>query len=95
MISKSFVTRAGIKISPTGHSARGISKTTLNIHGEVHITLNYEDKSLPLTALVIDNDDCDILVGVPFCTQNEVGIVTNLFTLSCLRVAYDFGEDSD
>ena len=72
MISKSFVTRAGIKISPTGHSARGISKTTLNIHGEVHITLNYEDKSLPLTALVIDNDDCDILVGVPFCTQNEV-----------------------
>ena len=72
MISKSFVARTGIKVSPTGHSARGISKTSLKIHGEVHISLNYEDKTLPLTALVIDNDDCDILVGVPFCTQNDV-----------------------
>ena len=72
MISKSFVTRAGIKVSPTGHSARGISETSLKIHGEVHIPLSYENKSLPLTALVIDNDDCDILVGVPFCTQNDV-----------------------
>ena len=27
---------------------------------------------LPLTALVIDSQDCDILVGVPFCKQNDV-----------------------
>ena len=72
LISKSFVTRAGIPIKPTKHSARGITKTSLVIHGEVHITLSYENQSLPLTALVIDRQDCDILVGVPFCKENDV-----------------------
>ena len=72
LISRSFVTRAGIKIQPTKHSARGITKTSLTIHGEVHINLSYENQSLPLTALVIDSQDCDILVGVPFCKQNDV-----------------------
>ena len=72
LISKSFATRAGIKIQPTKHSARGITKTSLVIHGEVHISLSYENQSLPLTALVIDSQDCDILVGVPFCKQNDV-----------------------
>ena len=72
LISKLFVTRAGIPIKPTRHSARGITKTSLVIHGEVNITLSYENQLLPLTALVIDRQDCDILVGVPFCKENDV-----------------------
>ena len=72
LISKSFAMRAGIKILPSRHSARGITKTSLVVHGEAHFDLSFEDQILPLTALVVDIHDCDILVGVPFCAQHDV-----------------------
>ena len=57
---------------PSRHLARGITKTSLVVHGEAHIDLSFEDQTLPVTALVVDIHDCDILVGVPFCAQHNV-----------------------
>ena len=54
LISKSFVAKAGLAIKPTRHSARSVDKSSLNILGEVHVSLNYDKKILPLTALVVD-----------------------------------------
>ena len=64
------------------------------IHGEVHITLNYEDLDLPLTALVIDNNDCDILVGVPFCTQNDIIPLMRKKQVSIGGRIYHYGNSS-
>ena len=74
LISKSFVKSAGIHMKSTKHSARSVDKSSLHIHGEVHITLNFSSISLPLTALVVDSLDCDVLAGVPFCKENDIQV---------------------
>ena len=74
LISKSFASAAGIRIAPTRHSARAVDKSSLKIHGEVQITLQFSKYSLPLTALVVDTLDCDVLAGVPFCRENDVQV---------------------
>ena len=47
LISKSFLTVAGIKMKPTRHSARTVDKSPIGVQGEVHIILNYGDKKSP------------------------------------------------
>ena len=40
--------------------------------GEININLCYEDMTLPLSALVVESMDTDILAGVPFCHNNNI-----------------------
>ena len=40
--------------------------------GEVHITPNFAGMDLPITALVLDKTDCDILAGIPFFKINDI-----------------------
>ena len=74
LVSKTFLKAAGIAIKPTRHAARQVDHSSISIEGEIHISLSYGDLQLPIDALVVDTMDCDILVGVPFCKQNDVSI---------------------
>ena len=38
------------------------------------MTLNFSSISLPLTALIIDSLDCDVLASVPFCKENDIQV---------------------
>ena len=90
LISRSFVKRSGIIIQPTRHSARSVDKSTLKIHGEVKIQLNFGSIPLPVTALVVDTIDCDLLAGVPFCKENDIQVhlKKELITIGSSNFAY-------
>ena len=74
LVSRSFLNQAGIKIQPTHQSAHGIDKSPLGVRGEVKLNLNFGELTLPITALVVDSLDCDILSGIPFCRENDIEI---------------------
>ena len=38
------------------------------------MTLQFAGINLPVTALVLDKLDCDILAGIPFCKSNDIQI---------------------
>jgi hypothetical protein len=90
LISKTFLMSAGIPIKPTRHSARTVDKSPIGVRGEVHITLSFANSELPITALVMDSLDCDILAGVPFCKENdvEVHLKGEEITLHDIRIPY-------
>ena len=60
LISKSFLTTAGIKISPTYYSTPTVDKSPIGVMGEVHIKLDFMNFDLPLTTLVMESLDYDI-----------------------------------
>lgn len=74
LISSSFLKLAGIDVKPTRHAARQVDRSTIPIQGEIHISLSYGGMSLPIDALVVDTLDSDILIGVPFCKENDVTV---------------------
>ena len=90
VVSRSFLQVAGITANSTAHSARGADKKPLDVQGEVHITLHFNGIDLPLTALVIDKLDCDVLAGIPFMKVNKIMIdfESELICLRQLKIAY-------
>ena len=84
----------------TLHSARSADKSQLDAKGEAHITLNFAGKDLPITGLVLDKLDCDILADIPFCKINDivVHLKGEYITVKDLRFPYgakDVGRGHD
>ena len=92
VVSATFLKRAGITIKPTNHSARAVDKAPLSISGEIRITLQFSDLDLPITALVVDSLDCDILAGMPFCVENDVTVHCLLRQISIKSITFNYGE---
>ena len=63
LVSAAFLRRSGIVVKPTSHSARAVNKSPLSVSGEVQISLQFGDLSLPITALVVELLDYNILTG--------------------------------
>ena len=74
VVSRTFLKAAGIPVQPTHHSARSADKSLLHIRGETKFTLNFRSMDLPITAIVIDSLDCDVLAGIPFRKENDVQV---------------------
>ena len=90
-MSRSFLNQAGIEIQPTHQSARGIDKSPLGVRGEVKFTLNFGELTLPITALVVDSLDCDILSGIPFCRENDIEIPLKSEEISVMGQRIPYG----
>ena len=90
LISKSFLKLAGITTKPTFYSARTVDKSSLNLQGEVSINIQFGNMNLPITALVVTSLDCDILGGVHFCRENDIGVhlKDEEFSLQGKRLSY-------
>ena len=78
----------GIDIKKTVHSDRSADKSNLQVLGEVHFTLNFGNLDLPITALVIERLDCDILTGIPFCKINNIHVHLKADTISHSIIPY-------
>ena len=74
VVSQSFLRRIGISPSNTLHTARGADKNSLNVKGEIQLTLTFGKLKLPITALVLNTNDCDILAGAPFGKEHDVHV---------------------
>ena len=92
VVSQSFVHRVGIPIKSTLHSARSADKSNLPVLGEVHFTMNFGDHNLPITALVIEKLDCDILAGIPFCKHNDIHVHLKAETISINTTVIPYGS---
>ena len=90
VVSRTFLKAAGIPVQPTHHSARSADKSLLHIRGEAKFTLNFGSMDLPITAIVIDSLDCDVLAGIPFCKENDVQVHLKevLITINSLCIPY-------
>ena len=90
MISRAFLVRANIKCVHTHHSARGADKSPISVQGEVQFDLQFGDITLPISGLVMDNLDCDILAGVPFCMENRIDVHLHdtEISIDTLRIPY-------
>ena len=95
LVSRSYITSVDETIQPTKHSARSVDKSSLKIHGEVHLTLTYSSITLPITALVVDGLDCDILAGVPFCKENDITVHLRDEMISIGDVKVPYGTKSE
>ena len=84
LISSSFVSRMGIQLRPTRHSARQLDKSKVPLAGEVKFSISFGKLLLSVEGLVNDSVECDILAGVPFCKANAVDI-------SCYREEISIG----
>ena len=74
-VSRSFLLSAGISPKSTSHTAHGADKSKLKVSGEIHIEgLTVRGMSLTLSALVMDDLNCDIFAGIPFCKSNDVHV---------------------
>ena len=91
LISKSFLRRIGISEKPTYHTARAADKSPIVISGEVKLSLSFGSLSLPITALVIDSLDCDILAGVPFCKENNISVHLQKESISIQNIFVKYG----
>ena len=68
VVSKSFLISVGISPDASQHSANGATGSKLPVDGEIVISgLTFRGKELPISALVMDKLECDILAGTPFC----------------------------
>jgi len=76
----------------TLHSARSADKSNLPVHGEVHFTLNFGNLNLPITALVIEKLDCDILAGTPYCKFNDIHVHLKAETISISSTVIPYGS---
>ena len=57
------------------HTTHGADKSKLKVSGEKHMEgLTFRGMSLTLSALVMDDLNCDILAGIPFCKANDVHV---------------------
>ena len=79
---------------PTNHSARSADKSPLVISGEVKLNLQFGDISLPVSALVMDKLDCDILAGVPFCKENDITVHLKDEKLAIHSIKIKYGQKS-
>ena len=82
------------------HSARFGDESQLDVKDEVHITLNFAGIDRPITDLVLDKIDCDILAGIIFCKINDivVHLKDEYITIKDLRFPYggkDVGRQHD
>ena len=55
------------------------------------IVLNFDGMVLPITALVIDNLDCDIHAGVPFCKHNDIEVHLKREEISVKDKRFSYG----
>ena len=94
LVSLKFLRQAGINTKPTNHSARSVDKSSLNLLGEVHLTLQFGNLDLPITALVVDSLDCDFLGGVPFCRDNDIEVHLKDEELSVRKSRFSYGTRS-
>lgn len=94
VVSRAFLLRVGITPRSTQHSAHGADKSKLNVAGEIHIVLTFGKMKLPLTALVMDKLDCDILGGIPFCKTNDVHVhlKSKQLTIGDITIPYGAGR---
>ena len=95
VVSRSFLLSVGISPKDTQHSAHGADKSKLNISGEIQIHgLTFGGKELPLTALVMDKLDCDILAGTPFCKANDIHVhlKSEKITIGDVTIPYGAGR---
>ena len=54
--------------------------------------LNFGNIPLPVTALVVDTIDCDILAGVPFCKENDIQVYLKKKTISIGSSNFAYGN---
>ena len=75
-LMKSAVARSiDCPIHPTTQTAyQADGKTPLKVLGETHISLFRDDIELKFSGLIVDNLDVDILAGVPFMEDNDIGV---------------------
>ena len=92
VVSQSFVQRVGIPIKSTLHSARSADKSNLPVLGEVHFTMNFGNHDLPITALIIEKLDCDILAGIPFCKYNDIHVHLKAENISINTTVIPYGS---
>ena len=94
LVSKSFLKRAGVDTKPTNHFANGANKKPIELQGEVHLTIQFDDMNLPLSALVVEKLDCDILGGVPFGIDHDVNIYLKEKAFSIHGRKYPYGAQT-
>ena len=91
IVSRAFLQAVGITPKTTLHSARSADKSQLDVRGEVHMTLQLAGINLPVTALVLDKLDCDILAGIPFCKSNDIQIHMKSESISISDIKIPYG----
>ena len=71
--------------------ATQLDKTPVPVLGEIHVELSYGNLNLPLDALVVDVLDTDILLGVPFCVENDVSVYLRrkVVDIQGVKISYD------
>ena len=75
MICESVARQIGIPISSSSQLAlQADGHSSLEVVGEIRITLTRDKHSFLLEALVVSNLDSDILAGVPFMIQNDISV---------------------
>lgn len=75
MIRLSTATRLGAIISKSSQSAhQADGSSPLKVSGETRLILTRDNKSFRFEGLVVENLDVDILAGMPFMEQNDVGL---------------------
>ena len=95
LISRAFAVLANIQLKPTLHSAKGVNKTPINVLGEVHFVLHFDGIDYPMSALIVDNLDSDILAGTPFCKQHDVTLFLGQEKFALGQREYAYGARSD
>ena len=55
------------------------------------MTLQFAGINLPVTALVLDKLDCDILAGIPFCKSNDIQIHMKSESISIGDIKIPYG----
>ena len=61
------------------------------LEGEVHFSIQFDNLTLSISALVVDKLDCDILAGVPFCEDHNVAIYLREKQFSIHTKRYPYG----
>ena len=90
VISVSFLRKIGLAPTNTLHTARGADKKSLDVRGEVQLTLTFGTLQLPISAIVLDTNDCDILAGAPFGEEHDVHVhlKSQSITIQGLTIPY-------
>ena len=91
LVLKAFLQLAGIDTKPTNHAALGANKSPIDLEGEVHFSIQFDNLTLSISALVVEKLDCDILAGVPFCEDHNVVIYLREKQFSIHTKTYPYG----